>query len=95
MIILSNGGTSGDPGDPDSGDGEDHRGGYGDGELEFGGDDMIFDPATGEYVKYGDLIAEYYRLMQEYLESADLTPEQKATVQNYFGILLSGSKTEE
>ena len=56
---------------------------------------MIFDPATGEYVKYGDLIAEYYRLMQEYLESADLTPEQKATVQNYFGILLSGSKTEE
>lgn len=89
------GGTSGDPGDPDSGDGEDHRGGYGDGELEFGGDDMIFDPATGEYVKYGDLIAEYYRLMQEYLESADLTPEQKATVQNYFGILLSGSKTEE
>lgn len=80
-------GISGD--DPGSG------GGYGDGDIIYGSDDSIYDPNTGKYVPYGELLNQYFAMMQEYLGGDSLTEEQKAMAQYYFEILFSGIKQTE
>lgn len=82
--------AGGDENDPD----ENHSGGYGTGETIYGSDDLIYDPSTGGYVKYGELLNRYYAIAQEYLRSGNLTPEQEARVRAYFEILFSGFADE-
>lgn len=87
------GGDSGDPSD-DSDPDETQSGGYGTGDTVYGSDDLIYDPDTGDYVTYGQLLDRYYAAMQEYLRGGTLTPEQEATVRAYFATLYSGFDAE-
>ncbi len=81
---------------PGSGDDEDNKGGgMGGGETIYGSDDMIYDPETGQYVTYGELLNKYFAIAQEYLGTDELTQEQKDMVTHYFEILFSGIKEAE
>lgn len=57
---------SGSQGGDDDGSGSGHGGG-GTGDVMYGSDDEIYDPRTGEYRKYGDILNEYYAEVQQYL----------------------------
>ena len=81
---------------PGSGDDDDNRGGgMGGGDTVYGSDDMIYDPETGKYVTYGELLNRYFAIAQEYLGTDELTQEQKDMVTHYFEILFSGIKEAE
>ncbi len=71
-------------------------GGVGEG-VQYGSDDLVLDPLTGEYVEYGTLYARYNTLMIEKLgdEKYGYTEEQKKAIEKYFALLYSGFKDEE
>lgn len=81
------------PANPDSGG--DHTGGYGDKDVIYGSDDMIYDPNTGKYVTYGELLNQYFAIVQEYLNQDSLTEDQKEIAGYYFEILFSGIKEDK
>lgn len=83
-----------DPDNPDDDDGN-NDGGYGDGGGKYGSDDLVFDPYTGEYVPYGELLQRYNAIIQEYLSNGDLTEEQKAIIRQYVDALYGGIDDEE
>ena len=87
------------PGDGDIGGGSDEPGGNmgagGDGSFKYGSDKEVFDPLTGEYVPYGELLNRYYQIFQEYLAGGQLTPEQEEAARVYFDILFSGFADED
>lgn len=97
--LPSDGGdkTPGD-GDGDT-DGEEVPGGNtgadGSGNFKYGSDKEVFDPLTGEFVQYGELLNRYYQIFQEYLASGQLTPEQEEAARVYFDILFSGFDDED
>ena len=68
-------------------------GGIGKGET-FGSDDIVLDPKTGTYRKYGEIINEYSNIMNEKLNSDSYTDEQKEMIKKYFALLYSGIKKE-
>lgn len=76
--------------DTNPSEGDNQEGGYGEGESKFGSDDKVFDPYTAEYVPYGELMERYYAIAQEYLNTDNLTEEQKVAVREYFQVLYSG-----
>ncbi len=80
------------------GDEEDSSGGGGVGEgIQFGSDDLVLDPITGDYVKYGELYSRYNTLMLDKLSNGkyDYTDEQKRAIEKYFALLYSGLKDDE
>ena len=82
--------TPGSSDDPD----DNRGGGYGDGETKYGSDDEIYDPNTGKYIKYGEILSAYYVIVLEYISSGSLTQEQADMASYYFEILFSGFQTE-
>ena len=72
------------PDDPDK-----PGGGGGSGETQYAGQDEIYDPDEGLYVKYGTLLDRYMEMVEELIRSgkAELTEEQKEIVRNYFSAL--------
>lgn len=70
-------------------------GGVGEG-VQYGSNDLVLDPLTGKYVRYGELYAKYYSLMVEKLgdDTYGYTDEQKKAIEKYFALLYSGFKTE-
>lgn len=78
---------------PDDGD-DNHQsqGGFGEGDVLYGSDDLVYDPDTGEYVQYGQLLNKLYAMVQERLRSGQLTEEQAKAITAYFEILFSGIK---
>ena len=90
--VLKDSGSAGDgPNDDGSGSG----GGVGEG-VEFGSDDLVLDPLTGEYVTYGTLYAKYNTLKEEKLKDGkyDYTDEQRRVIEEYFKLLYSGLKKD-
>lgn len=87
--IYSNGNSGGNENEGPT------QGGYGKGDMLYGSDDAVYDPSTGEYVKYGELFNDYYAIVEELLREGNLTEEQQAVIRAYFEILLSGLKEEE
>ncbi len=86
-----------------SGGKEETNGGYGDGKHEYGSNDEILDPDSGEKKKYGDLIDpsnenggtfydKYYNRAMEYLNDPDKSPppEVAAYIRQYFTYLNNG-----
>ena len=71
----------------------DHFGSGGTGEMEYGSDDMVWVPGRG-YMKYGDVIDEYYSLINQYLHSDELTEEQKNMISAYYDILFGSNKNK-
>ena len=76
----------------DPGDGDVAQGGIGDHDVVYGSDDMIYDPDTGKYVTYGELLNKYFAIVQEYLNGETLNDTQKEIARYYFEILFSGIK---
>ena len=87
------GSTNPNPGDSDSKDPSQSGGGGGSGEMEYGSDDMVWVPGRG-YMKYGDVIDEYYSLINQYLHSDNLTEEQKNMIRAYYDILFGSNKNK-
>ena len=65
----------------------------GPGGMEYGSDDMVWVPGRG-YMKYGDVIDEYYSLINQYLHSDELTEEQKNMIRAYYDILFGSNKNK-
>jgi hypothetical protein len=86
------GGDDPETGEPDPGT---NPGGYGDGDLQYGSDEEIYDPDFGGYIKYGEVVDYYFRIAQELADSGDLTESQKKILLEYFDRLLGGSKEPE
>lgn len=87
--------TSRDEPDKDDPDENEHQssGSGGTGEMEYGSDDMVWVPGRG-YMKYGDVIDEYYSLINQYLHSDELTEEQKNMIRAYYDILFGSNKNK-
>ena len=83
-FTLNGGGSSDDDQQQDNG------GGYGSGNVLYGSDDEVYDPDSGEYVPYGELLNKYYAIVQELMRSGEMTEEQANVVREYFEILFSG-----
>lgn len=85
--------------DDSSGDDEEdpgnHGGGVGGGDKLFGSDEAVYDPDSGEKVKYGEVIDDYYARMYEKLFDDDVPDEVKERIKAYFDMLMSGIKEEE
>ena len=82
-----------DPSKPGDGTPDDpnHSGSGGDGKTEYGSDDEVWVPGRG-YMKYGDIIDEYYALINQYLHSEELTEEQKSMIRAYYDILFGSGR---
>ena len=70
------------------------QGGYGKGDLLFGSDDVVYHPALG-YVKYGEILKDYYAIVDALLRGGRLSEEQQAIIRAYFDILWSGMPEDE
>ena len=55
-----------DVGNSGGGDDNSHGGGFGDGDQIYGSEDEVYDPVTGEYVKYGEILQRYYDIVQSF-----------------------------
>ncbi len=93
-----------DPDDPsvggstDKDDDEDdkvHAGGLGTGEMIYGSNDMIYDPETGKYVPYGEVLKHYYDRITEQLVDGNLSPELEELLSDYFAILFNGDPSKQ
>lgn len=80
-----------DTGGDDQND-EEHGGGYGEGGQTYGSNDEVYDPLTGQYVPYGELIQKYYSIVQSLLDEGTLSEEQASAVRDYFTMLFGGIK---
>lgn len=74
-----------------SGGGEEGKplpgGGFGPGDVKYGSNDVVYDPDTGKYVTYGELLTRYYAIVQELLRSGELTEEQQTALKAFFDSL--------
>lgn len=84
---LDSGNTSGDGGTGGGNIIDDGPGGGGTGETQYASNDMVYDPRTGEYVKYGDILNDYMAILQEQIEKGMLTEQQEKMVRDYFDSL--------
>lgn len=69
-------------------------GGVGSG-AQYGSNDIVLDPITGEPVPYAELIDKYYAIMNERLQSGSYTEEQKDAIIKYFDLLIKGVEKKE
>ena len=70
------------------------QGGFGSGEEIFGSKDLIYDPDLREQVEYGKVFSEYYSKVDDRIKSGELSQELVDFIEEYFKILLNGTKTE-
>ncbi|MBQ8720525.1 MAG: hypothetical protein IJY65_05790 [Clostridia bacterium] len=85
-----------DPVDPDDEEKDQgpQQGGAAGGELLYGSDEEIFDYKRGEYVKYGEVFNDYYKIIIEITQDEDMDPNLKAALLKYFSNLANGLQTE-
>ena len=61
----------------------DNEGGFGDGDILYGSDDVIYDPEFG-YVKYGEILEKYRALIEKDVVEGALTPEMIEFYREYY-----------
>ncbi len=92
------------PADPDqpaaskpneSDDDEVNPGAPGPAEMEFGSDDTVYDPNTGEFVPYGKIMNPYYSAMDEYIHSGKVSKELGQFMSDYFQNLFAGLEEDK
>ena len=59
-------------------------GGLGTGDYNFPSDELVYDPATGEQKRYGELLMEYYGRYEEALQEGRIDPDLEKILQMYF-----------
>lgn len=70
-------------------------GGLGTGNIIYGSDDQIFDPYTGTYRPYGEVIHDYFARINEYITDGKVSDEMEQIINDYFDILFSGTNNDE
>lgn len=78
-------------GDNSGGDENTGSGGYGDGNIKYGSDDLIYYPDEREYVEYGKVLAEYEAKVKELINNGAVSEELAQYISQYFEILYSGN----
>lgn len=73
-------------------DDELNTGGLGTGDYNFPSDELVYNPATGEHVRYGELLAEYYNRYTEALKNGEIDEELEMILQAYFDMLSATQK---
>ena len=63
--------------------------------TEYGSDELVFDPMTGEYVEYGEIIDRYYQIMFNKIQGDFYTEDEKEALKKYFEILYGGFDEEK
>lgn len=76
------------PEDEAPGKGDD--GGAGTGEMEYGSDDIVYDPATGLFVSYGTLINEYQATALALINEGKVPMSFEDFITDYFATLFAG-----
>lgn len=100
LPVLKLNNSSGDGSGEDDGDGDNdedknNSGGFGDGDKLYGSNDVIYDPYTETYVKYADVLNEYYARVTEQIRNGEISEELQIYVNEYFKLLYSGIKDGE
>ncbi|MBE6559175.1 MAG: hypothetical protein E7661_09250 [Ruminococcaceae bacterium] len=70
------------------------QGGIGNMEILYGSDDVIYDPNTNQYVKYGDVINAYYASVSEKIIDGKIPETLEQFIADYFATLYDGSEKE-
>ena len=70
------------------------EGGIGNMEILYGSDDVIYDPNTNQYVKYGDVINAYYASVSEKIFYGQIPETLEQFIADYFATLYDGSEKE-
>ena len=65
-------------------------GGTGTGEMEYGSDDTVYDPATGSFVSYGTLINEYQAMALSMIKEGRVPITLEEYITDYFATLFGG-----
>ncbi|MDE6074811.1 MAG: hypothetical protein K2G26_00065 [Clostridia bacterium] len=70
-----------------------NEGAPGNGDIQYGSDDLVLDVDTGELVPYGQLLNKYYLAVTEHINSGACGDEIAMYIRQYFNLL--NSKMEE
>lgn len=84
-------------GDEEEEDNEDETisgGGLGTGDTIYGSDDVIFDPNTGTYAPYGDILQRYFDSFTEQKLDGKISTDFIEKLDDYFGALYGGTDEE-
>ncbi len=74
--------------DPNSGNQSGGNGeGAGSGDIIYSSDDLIYDPLTGKYVTYGEIIAYYYSQVIDGMEESEIPEDLEKLIYDYFSSL--------
>lgn len=86
--------SGGDVTDPSEGEDDPNGSGgaLGGGEFQYPGNDEVYDPDSGEYVHYGELLDHYKSIIIEMLARGEITAEQAKYILDYFEILSGSAK---
>ncbi len=71
-----------------------NSGGGGSGEVIFGSNDTVYDPETGTYVPYGQLLKDYYAKITGQLVDGTSPQELQQMITDYFAILFDGTQKQ-
>lgn len=71
-------------------DNKNNSGGAGDGEMQYAGDEQVYDYKQNQFVSYTEVVGDYYQTMiQAYLDG-ELSEEMKDFILKYFSQLYTG-----
>ncbi len=71
------------------------QGGIGNGEFVVGSDDTVYDPATGELVPYGQVLAYYQGEITKYITGGTMDPDMEAFITAYFAALYNSDHNDK
>ena len=69
-------------------------GGLGTGDVIYGSNDLVFDPYTGTYRPYGEIINDYFVKANEQITDGKTSDEISDAVEEYFDILFGGANKD-
>ena len=69
-------------------------GGLGTGDFIYGSNDLVFDPYTGTYRPYGEIINDYFVKANEQITDGKTSDEIADAVEEYFDMLFGGTNKE-
>lgn len=90
--VGGNSGGTNNPDNPDPGEGDPGNGVIGGGPGY--GDKEVYDPFTGKYVEYKELLSQYHAMYIELREKGLLTDEQIKMAEDFFGKLYGSDNNE-
>lgn len=71
-------------------DSDEVGGGYGDGEMQYAGDEQVYNYKTNEHVSYTEVVTEYYNAMLQASLEGELSEEMVEFILKYFSQLHTG-----